>query len=118
MSFELVACNLGAFVTALMGAFGLLAPRRAAEFISIKPVGDNGISEIRATYGGLFLALGVLCLVSQSPTIFIAAGVAWVGAACGRLFSIFLDKNNDARNFGGLCLELVVGLLLLAPPYI
>ena len=49
MSFELVACNLGAFVTALMGAFGLLAPRRAAEFISIKPVGDNGISEIRAT---------------------------------------------------------------------
>jgi hypothetical protein len=117
MSFEFIACNLGALTTAFMGAFGLLAPRRAAELVSIKPVGDNGISEIRATYGGLFLALGVLCLFSQTPTFFIAAGVAWVGAACGRLFSILFDKNNDARNFGGLCLELVVGLLLLAPAW-
>ncbi len=115
MELLMIAGNLGALITTILGCGGLFAPQRVAVFVSIKPVGENGISEIRATYGGLFLALGIACLVAQSPTFFAAAAVAWMGAAFGRLASIVMDKNNDARNFGGLCLELMVGLLLLAP---
>jgi hypothetical protein len=111
----IIVANLGAFITTILGCGGLFLPLRVATFVSIKPIGENGISEIRATYGGLFLALGLVCLAMQSISFFTVAGIAWLGAALGRLFSLVTDKNNDARNFGGLCIEGFVGLMLLAP---
>jgi hypothetical protein len=117
MEFGILAANLGALITTVLGCGGLLVPQRVATFVSIKPIGENGVSEIRATYGGLFLALGLVCLAMQSVSFFTVAGVAWLGAAFGRLFSVLYDKNNDARNFGGLCLEGTVGILLLVPAW-
>lgn len=117
MEESLVAANLGALFTAALGALGLLAPNRAAAFTSIAPIGLNGFSEIRATYGGLFVALGLWCLLGQSETVFCTAAIAWLGAAAGRLASIGLDRNLEARNLGGVCLEATVGLLLLSPTW-
>lgn len=111
----ITAANAGALATLILGILGLLAPAKAARFVSISPEGANGMSEIRATYGGLFVALGAWCLTSQSYVVFTVAGVAWIGAAAGRVFSMFIDKNGDVRNLGGVVLELVIGLLLLSP---
>ncbi len=94
---------------------GLFAPSRAAAFTSIQPLGLIGKSEIRATYGGLFAALGLACLLTQAPGVFLAAGLAWVGAAAGRAFSVVVDGSRSAKNFGGIAFELIIGLLLLAP---
>lgn len=114
METSLIAANVGALATTGLGAMGLLAPERAASFTSIAPVGPNGRSEIRATYGGLFAAMGGWCLLSQSPALFAAAGVAWLGAAAGRTASVMLDGNHDVRNLGGVVFEAAIGALLLA----
>jgi len=106
--------NLGALVTLGLGLMGLLAPAKAASFANVQPIGTIGTSEIRATYGGLFAALGLACLLSQAPEVFLAAGVAWVGAAVGRAFSVFVDASRSAKNLGGIAFELAIGLLLLA----
>lgn len=113
MNSMILAANIGAIATLLLGMFGLIAPRRAAAFTSIAPLGANGLSELRATYGGLFVALGAWCLLSQSVVVFTVLGVAWSGAALGRLVSVIIDGNRDQRNLGGLLMELVLGLLML-----
>ena len=67
--------NAGAIITLGLGLMGLFAPSRAAALTSIQPVGLIGKSEIRATYGGLFAALGLACLLTQAPGVFLAAGL-------------------------------------------
>ncbi len=110
-----VSANIGSVATLLLGCLGLFFPSRVAAFTSISPVGPTGVSEIRATYGGLFAALGLACLALQSLTVFSTAGIAWVGAAAGRTWSVLIDRNRDSKNLGGIVFELMLGLLLLAP---
>jgi hypothetical protein len=104
--------TLGALITVALGLLGALAPAAAARLVGVQPVG--GVSEIRATYGGLFLGLGGACLVLQSPVAWLVAGIAWVGAALMRLPSLLLDKGSYPKALGGFALELTVGLLLLS----
>lgn len=105
----------GALATAGLGLLGLVAPARAAAFASLAPVGLVGRSEIRATYGGLFLGLGAVCLVTRAPEALLAAGVAWLGAAAGRLVSVAVDASRSPKNLGGVAFEAAIGLALLAP---
>jgi len=112
---QTLSANLGAVATLLLGCLGLFFPSRAAAFTSIAPIGRTGVSEIRATYGGLFAALGLACLALQSLAVFSTAGVAWMGAAAGRAWSALIDGNREAKNLGGIVFELLLGLLLLAP---
>ena len=72
---------LGAAITLGLGLLGLLRPDAAAAFTSMQPVGLLGRAEIRATYGGFFAALGVVCLVAREPLAFAVVGIAWLGAA-------------------------------------
>lgn len=110
-----VVRSLGAAATLGLGLLGLLRPHAAAKFTSLSPVGALGVSEIRATYGGLFVALGGLALLSQEPAAFLVAGVAWAGAAAGRLYSVFVDENRAAKNLGGVAFEGLLAILLLFP---
>jgi hypothetical protein len=112
---SLILANVGAVVTTLLGLLGLFLPDKAAAFVSIAPVGLNGRSEIRATYGGLFAALGVLCIAEQTALVFMVAGVAWFGAAVGRVYSAFVDRNFGIKNFAGFALEAGLGTLLVLP---
>lgn len=114
MSADIILPNLGAVATTLLGCLGLFAPARAASFTNISPVGANGVSEIRATYGGLFAALGLICLISQDQTVFTVAGVAWAGATIGRMWSILVDQNFDSKNLGGVIFEGVIAGSLLS----
>jgi hypothetical protein len=107
--------NAGALITLGLGLLGLLAPARAAAFVSVQPIGRIGTSEIRATYGGLFTALGALCLLRQDPAIFLVAGLAWAGIASGRLLSVLVDASRSSKNLAAILFELGIGLLLLAP---
>ena len=104
----------GALASALLGALGLCAPLRAARMVGLSPLGARGVSELRATYGGLFLGLGLAALLWQQPAAYGVAGAAWLGAALARLASIVLDRSVSALNIGGVALEAVIGALLLA----
>lgn len=96
---------IGALITTGLGLMGLLRPAAAAAFTSIEPKGLLGVSEIRATYGGLFAAMGGYALWAQSPVAFAVLAIAWAGAAAGRLVSVVVDASRSRQNLGGIAFE-------------
>ncbi len=110
-----VVASLGACATFVLGALGIFAPSRVAAAVGIAALGVDGRAEVRATYGGLFFALGALCMLAQDATVFAVAGVAWMGAAGGRALSILWDRSAGPRAVAGLAVEGVIGVALLAP---
>jgi len=107
--------TLGALITAVLGLVGLFSPLTAAQLVGIEPDGDRGISEIRATYGGIFLAIGIFATIAQTNDIFRAVGVGWLGAAGARSFSYVHDNSRSTANLGAIVFEAAVGLSMLVP---
>jgi hypothetical protein len=103
---------LGALITVGLGVFGLLAPLRAAAMVGLAPHERRGLTELRATYGGLFLGMGLACLLWPQPAAYAVASLAWGGAAAARLISMAMDRNPSWLNAGGVLLEGVLGVLL------
>lgn len=107
------AAQAGSLITLVLGVFGVTAPLRISKLVGISPIGNHGLSEVRATYGGFFVGLGVMCLWLQQPQVYLVAGVAWMCAATVRVLSIMIDKAALPNNFGGVFIEGGVGALLL-----
>ena len=102
---------LGCFITIGLGLLGAVAPARAALLVSIEPKGRTGVSEVRATYGGLFLGMGLACLALQSKSAFAVASACWLGAALLRVLSLGLDRNPTVKNFRAIGIEAGIGAL-------
>jgi len=115
VSANFVLANIGALITTALGCLGLFAPDRAAALTSMSPVGVNGRSEVRATYGGLFAAMGVACLLSQWTPVYFTVGIAWFGAGVGRIWSVVIDRNVNQKNLAAIVMEVAIAALLLAP---
>jgi len=107
--------TLGALVTLGLGVFGLFWPLSVARLVGISPEGERGISEIRATFGGLFLALGLFAAIAQNSDVFRAIGVGWLGVSAARSFSYVRDNSRSGANLGAIVIEVVLGLSLLVP---
>lgn len=91
--------------TIAMGLLGLVAPRRAALLVRLRESAPEGFAEFRATYGGLFVGLGLVPLLAAAPEAYLVAAAGWGGAALGRLISMRLDGAHWHHNLGGLALE-------------
>lgn len=115
MSLQMALHIAGATISAGLGLLGLINPTATSRFVNLTPQGKIGLSELRATYGGFFLALGGFAILSREPEVFIALGLAWAGAAAGRLLSVLLDRSFSAKNFGGIVFEAAIAWLLLTP---
>jgi hypothetical protein len=109
--------NLGAVATLALGGLGLLRPDAAARFTGLRAAAVEGRSELRATYGGLFAALGAFALLAQDQVVFTGLGAAWVGAGLGRAASIWADRAGTPKNYAAVAFEGALGLLLLAPSW-
>lgn len=105
----------GAAITFGLGMLGLLNPLAAARLTSIEPKGKLGLSEIRATHGGLFAALGLTALSMPSPSVHRILGLAWAGIAIGRAGSVVVDRSFAVRNLAALLIEGGIAALFLAP---
>jgi len=105
--------NIGAGISFILGALAIIWPSRIEPFVSIKGVGKEGISEIRATYGGFFAGIAIYALTTQRPTAFIALGFGWLSAAIVRLLTL-LSGYNTMKNVGGVVFEAAIGLLCIA----
>jgi len=106
--------NLGAAITFFLGCIGLLFPKQVSRLLGNSPEGPLGMSELRATYGGFFMCLGIGCLITQSDSVFLVVGSAWCGAAIARLISVTADKSSSRENIIGLLFEATLGLMLLS----
>lgn len=83
-----------ALVTALLCSYGLLYTDglerlRDLGFRLETPIAR---SEMRATYGAM-AAIAVAVIVSQSETVAMVLGIAWLGSFLGRLLSVIVDRS-------------------------
>lgn len=106
--------HVGALVTLVMGGLGLLRPQAAARLTGLEPRGRLGASELRATYGGLFAALGLFALLTRDEVAFALVGAGWLGAAAARVGDALL-LGGDRSVWRAALFEAAVALLLLAP---
>ena len=82
-----------ALLTVAFGAFGFLAPRYTASALDMQTTTSTmGLSELRAGSGGLFVSMGLWCLLSGDAVAYFALGVAYAGAGAGRALSLLLDS--------------------------
>jgi hypothetical protein len=120
MSFDQILNYLGAIITTAMGSMGLITPKLAAKFTGLQATNKTAFAEFRATFGGMFVVMGLLPMLIGSTLAFNAIGCIWLGAAVGRLLSVLLDEGyKEVKNVAGIGFEAVIGFLLLAgSPYL
>ena len=106
---------IGAVLTLATGIFSLVAPRAIQGFTGLTAPGARGISEFRAVFGGLFIALGAVPLVLNSPVAYNVLGYGYLTIGVVRAVSIVFDKSYERSNIISLAVEIVCGLILSAP---
>lgn len=115
MSLRTQLAYLASAVTLILGLLSLLNPLLAVRLLGLEVVEPRGLSEIRATYGALFVVMaGVMFWAvpnrPKAASWLRFAGVLWLGAAAGRLLSIAIDAVVTPLNLVALAVELVVGV--------
>lgn len=96
---------IAALLTIGFGLFGFIAPRYTASVLDLAPAASTmGLSEMRASVGGLFVAAGLAALWLGDPLAYAMIGFAFAGAALGRVLSLIFDKPPVAKVmvFGGI----------------
>ena len=105
-----------AIIFVLVGTAFLFAPRQYAAVLEISAVTPLARTDLRATYGGLELGVGIfllLCLVRRSwigPGLS-ALALATGGFATGRLIGFALERTLNPLMLGFLFIEIVVTVL-------
>ena len=112
MGFLTILKIIASVATAATGALALIKPTAVYGFTGLLANGPRGVSEIRAIFGGLFIAMGVVPLFIGKPG-YQMLGIAYLAIAVARLFSMFFDKSFDQSNIISLIIEIVLGVILV-----
>src|SRR5437870_8015198 len=117
-----VTAILVGFVILLLGAAGILYPERVLGLLGFAVQNPShaaaAMGEVRATYGGLFLVMGLAALLAALDPVthrgrLRLIGLLWLGACAGRLLGVYLDGNPGLPGWAAVTLELLVGGVLL-----
>jgi hypothetical protein len=112
MGILLIFKILATILTAATGLLALIRPTAVYGFTGLTAGGARGISEIRAIFGGLFIALGIAPFLFGT-TAYSVLGVGYLAIAAVRLVSIFIDRSTDSSNLISLAIEIVCGAILV-----
>lgn len=112
MSVGTILKLVAALATAATGLLAFVKPAATYGFIGLKAEGTRGISEIRAIFGGLFIALGVAPLF-LGDTAYLMLGISYLAIAAARAFSIVFDKSYAQSNWISLAIEVGLGVILI-----
>jgi hypothetical protein len=123
MNARIVTILVGLIILAL-GLLGLLDPEFAMKHIlgvAVDPSRSaNAVyGEVRATYGGLFVVMGVYTLLAALDPVahrarLLFIGLLWLGACAGRLMGAYIDGNPGLPGWAGVAFELFMGGALVA----
>lgn len=113
MDLLMILKMIAAIGTVATGLFATFAPLRAQNFIGLTVVGGRGVTEIRSIFGGLFVALGLIPLLTNEPSIYWMLGVSYLAIAAVRGVSIFVDQSAVQSNWISLATEIVLGVILI-----
>jgi hypothetical protein len=111
-----VLTTIACLLTIAFGLFGFVAPRYTASALDLDTTQSTmGLSELRASVGGLFVIAGAAALWLNHPMAYGMLAFAYFGAALGRVVSLVLDKppTRKVLVFGGI--EAVLGAILILP---
>ena len=112
MKLLMVLKIIAALATAATGLLALVKPDATYGFIGLSADGPRGVSEIRAIFGGLFIALGLAPLF-LGATAYRMLGIGYLAIAAARTFSILFDQSYAQSNFISLVIEVVLGAILV-----
>lgn len=112
MDVLLILKIVAALATAVTGLLALIKPSAAYGFTGLTAPGARGVSEMRAVFGGLFIALGITPLF-LGETAYVMLGIGYLAIAVARGFSIVFDKSYDRSNWISLGIEIVLGVILV-----
>jgi Domain of unknown function (DUF4345) len=110
MSVLLVLKIIISLATAATGGLAFIKPEAVYGFTGLSATSVRGISEIRAIFGGLFIALGVAPIVLSQYRLL---GIAYLAIALARVISIIVDKSYAQSNLISLAIEIVFGVILV-----
>lgn len=82
------------------GASSFKAPEKFARSLSLDAIGHSGRVEIRAQYGGFFVAAGLSQLayfanLSSKPTAFLVALIIFAGLIFGRASAVLFNPESE-----------------------
>jgi hypothetical protein len=112
MDIWMVLKIIASLATAATGALALVKPTAIYGFTGLKADGARGISEIRAIFGGLFIALGIVPLFLGTSG-YQMLGFGYLAIAVVRAFSIIFDRSYARSNILSLITEIVLGVILV-----
>ena len=122
MNARIVTIIVGIIILAL-GLAGLLYPDRIMGVLGFSILNASqaaaALGEIRATYGGLFVVMGVYTLLAamdpaahRARLLFI--GLMWLGECAGRLVGVSINGNPGLPGWAAAVFELLMGGALVA----
>ena len=112
---ESLGFGVAAF-TALLGLVAFIAPRVAFNIARIEAKVPDAIAEGRASFGGVFLALGLGTILLAQPLVTLVLGGVWALTALGRVVSMIFDRAVSPYNIAATVLELALAAAALAGP--
>lgn len=100
------------------GVYCLFYPLALQEFTAIELTSPTAVTEVRAMYGGLEIAIGLYFFVcAMRPSMVAQALVLMIfcfaGLAGARAFGISVDDDSSAYNLGAIIYEGCSGLIAL-----
>ncbi|MBN2247510.1 MAG: hypothetical protein JW733_02290 [Coriobacteriia bacterium] len=100
----------------LMVVIGLGAMVRPStlEMVGISTSTPLGRSEVRAVFGGMFVALGMACMLTREPIVFAVVGAAWLTDVAVRIVAIFIDRVPAREALAVLAIGGAMGAALLS----
>ena len=108
----MIISNVGACISLLLGCFAVFYPKKIERLVGLYSKDLEGLSEVRATYGGFFIGISLWALYSQSKDAFFTIGLGWMLAALVRLVTV-LTGSYSIKNLGGVFFEAAIGTLCL-----
>ena len=104
---------LGA-LTIVLGLMGWLAPRWTMQQLDIHAGPTNmAYTEVSAVSGCLFVGLGLGAIALNDPLAWVVLGIAYAGAAVGRVTSIFRDDAASRQSWTFFGCEAALGAWLI-----
>jgi hypothetical protein len=102
-----------AILTIILGAFVIVRPTAIYNFTGLSAGGVRGVTEIRAIFGGLFVALGAAPIMLNAPAAYKMLGIVYIGIAVTRIGSMVNEPCFEKSNLISLLSETIFGVLLL-----
>jgi hypothetical protein len=102
---------IAALATAATGLLAFVKPDAVYGFTGLSAEGARGVSEVRAVFGGLFIALGLAPIFLSEYRIL---GIGYLAIAVTRIISIIIDRSYAQSNWVSLAIEIIFGAILVA----